>query len=184
MIESRLYCHSETPCSAINDLQVKVGFNAQGNLHLHYRLSGDLTRITFPVSQSPSAVDGLWEHTCFEVFIALQHEECYQEFNFSPSGQFAMYAFSDYRIRSAWIPIQVPTIMTSKFNDLFELKAELTATELPISSIGNSYQLGLSAVIELMDGSKSFWALHHPSEHPDFHHRESFSLSINRNEFI
>ena len=31
------------------------------------------------------------------------------------------------------------------------------------------WQLGLSAVLEEADGAKSWWALAHPAEEPDFH---------------
>ena len=30
--------------------------------------------------------------------------------------------------------------------------------------------LALSAVIEAIDGAKTYWALAHPSDKPDFHH--------------
>jgi hypothetical protein len=42
-------------------------------------------------------------------------------------------------------------------------------------------QLGLSAVIEAADGSKSYWALAHCATQPDFHLRQSFTLTLNRN---
>ncbi|HKX21768.1 MAG TPA: hypothetical protein VJM81_00690, partial [Rhizorhapis sp.] len=38
--------------------------------------------------------------------------------------------------------------------------------------------LGLSAVIEEQDGAKSWWALVHPSEKPDFHLRDCFALQL------
>jgi len=33
-------------------------------------------------------------------------------------------------------------------------------------------------VVEGRDGSKSFWALNHPPEKPDFHHDDCFQLQI------
>ena len=38
--------------------------------------------------------------------------------------------------------------------------------------------LALSAVIERVDGSISYWALRHPSDKPDFHHPDSFVLDL------
>ena len=35
------------------------------------------------------------------------------------------------------------------------------------------------AVIETRDNTISYWALKHPMNTPDFHHRESFNLRIN-----
>lgn len=40
-------------------------------------------------------------------------------------------------------------------------------------------KLNLAAVIEENDGTKSYWALHHPDpEKPDFHHPDSFVLKL------
>jgi hypothetical protein len=36
------------------------------------------------------------------------------------------------------------------------------------------WRLGLTAVIEAVDGSKSFWALEHPAGSPDFHNADCF----------
>jgi hypothetical protein len=39
----------------------------------------------------------------------------------------------------------------------------------------SNWQLGLSAVLEETDGTKSYWALTHPNpEKPDFHHPGCF----------
>ena len=40
------------------------------------------------------------------------------------------------------------------------------------------WRLGLSAVIEALNGEKSYWALAHPPEKPDFHHPDSFTLDL------
>ena len=40
------------------------------------------------------------------------------------------------------------------------------------------WQVGLSAVIEAKDGSRSYWALAHPPGKPDFHHRDCFALRL------
>ncbi len=39
-------------------------------------------------------------------------------------------------------------------------------------------KVGLSAVIEAIDGTFSYWALAHPSDKPDFHHPDSFVLEL------
>ncbi|NOT11481.1 MAG: DOMON-like domain-containing protein [Methylococcaceae bacterium] len=145
-------------------------------------LSGNLAKLKIPARQMPAAVDGLWEHTCFEAFVGVEGENRYHEFNFSPSGQYAAYAFSAYRERDEWQPIQVPAISFSEINNRYELKAAIAQTNLPVNINKQSYQLGISAVLELYDGQKSYWAFLHPSERPDFHHRDGFILSINPNE--
>ncbi len=39
-------------------------------------------------------------------------------------------------------------------------------------------RLGLSAVIEVADGSLSYWALHHPAARADFHNDGGFTLGL------
>ena len=42
----------------------------------------------------------------------------------------------------------------------------------------NGAKLALSAVIEELDGTKSYWALAHPPGKPDFHHPDCFALTL------
>ncbi len=60
---------------------------------------------------------------------------------------------------------------------LLQLEAVIAAADLPV---GEPLELGLTAVIEEIDGSHTYWALHHPEARPDFHHRAGFTLSLNR----
>ena len=174
-----LTCHADTVSTAVRTVHVKVELQPQVALHLSYELTGDLAQIRIPEPQSPSALDGLWEHTCFEVFVAVEGEAGYHEFNFSPSGQWAAYAFSDYRVRSAWTVSQAPAISFAQSNGHLLLEAVIAAVDLPQNIAGKPLQLGLAAVIEANDGSRSYWALHHPEAHPDFHHRAGFILTFN-----
>jgi hypothetical protein len=41
-----------------------------------------------------------------------------------------------------------------------------------------NWQLGLSAVLEEKDGTKSYWALAHPGEKPDFHDAGCFAAHL------
>lgn len=168
----------DTAPNAVRSVEAKVE-SQPGALRLSYELTGDLAKIHIPAPQSPSAVDGLWEHTCFELFVAAPGKAGYREFNFSPSGQWAAYAFSDYRIRSAWTASQAPVISFAQSNNHLLLEAVIAAVDLPQNMADESFQLGLTAVIEANDGSLSYWALHHPEVRPDFHHRDGFILSFN-----
>ncbi len=175
-----LICHPDTLYTAVLAVHVKVEPEPQGSLHLSYELTGDLAQIRIPAPLSPAAVDGLWEHTCFEVFVAVAGEAGYHEFNFSPSGQWAAYAFSDYRVRRAWTASQTPAISFTQTHGHLQLEAVIAAADLPRNIAGKPLQLGLAAVIEASDGSLSYWALHHPEARPDFHHRSGFILSLNQ----
>jgi hypothetical protein len=180
MVNKNLTCHLCAKSIPVQTLQVKVESQPQGDLHLRYELTGDLAQIRIPARQPPVAVDGLWEHTCFEMFVAVAGEASYHEFNFSPSGQWAAYAFSDYRVRSEWTISQTPASRCAQGNGHLLLEAVVAAADLPRNIAGKPFQLGLTAVIEANDGSRSYWALHHPLARPDFHHRAGFILSFNQ----
>ena len=174
-----LFTHTLTPAPLVRSLEAVVSRSADGSLVFFYRLAGDMARLLIPSSQPASRCDGLWEHTCFEAFIALPDETAYREFNFSPSGQWANYSFSSYR-QPAEAPVtgHAPQISTLLTTGRLELTATIPAAALPGVA---ALQIGLSAVIEsadTVDGSRSYWALHHPAAHPDFHHRDSFVLDL------
>ena len=177
MTQHPLICHSGADTTAVENIEVALQPLPEGRLCLRYALTGNLTRIRLPKPQAPAAVDGLWEHTCFEAFIAVAGDADYREFNFSPSGQWAAYAFSNYRVRSAWTAGQTPTIDVTQADGFLLLEAVIA--DLPINMTGKPFQLGLTAVIESNDGSRSYWALHHPKARPDFHHRAGFILPFN-----
>ena len=181
MVNQRLTCHTDTVPTAVWIVDVNIRSQPQGDLSLSYKLTGDLAQIRIPAPQPSIAKDGLWEHTCFEAFIAVEGEAGYHEFNFSPSGQWAAYSFSDYRARSPWTASQRPAIRFVKSNGHLLLEAVIALGDLPQNMTDKPLQLGLAAVIEASDGSCSYWALHHPEDRPDFHNRAGFILSLNQN---
>jgi len=178
VLSRSLIYHTDGMSNAVCTVRAEIELHPQGNLHLRYELTGDLAQLRIPAPQPPIAVDGLWEHTCFEVFVAVEDNTSYHEFNFSPSGQWAAYAFSDYRERSVWMTSHAPTISFVQTNDHLLLEAVIVAADLPQNPKGRPLQLGLTAVIETNDGGRTYWALHHPEPDPDFHHRAGFILSL------
>ena len=70
-----------------------------------------------------------------------------------------------------------PQIAFHHCPDGFRLDAVIAPELLPEGAI---LAIGLSAVIEARDGSKSYWALTHCAAQPDFHLRQSFSLTLQR----
>lgn len=143
-------------------------------LVVRYELRGDNRLLRLPLPTRPAPVDGLWQHTCFELFIAGSDGTAYREFNFSPSGEWASYAFSSCRVRDDAAARVLP-VQDWQFDDsLLRLRAQLYAVDLP----PGEWRLGLSAVLEDQRGERSYWALHHPLPHPDFHDRDAFTLSL------
>lgn len=171
--------HPAKPCPETDRVEVRITRTSENGLTLTYQLHGRIDRLAIPGPQEPGAADGLWEHTCFEAFIAPAGTNAYREFNFSPSGQWAHYAFSGYRQRTELPPeIPAPEISVCHFPEYLELQVTLEARLLPPAATGTLLQVGLSAVIETAEGHRTFWALAHPGPVPDFHHRSTFLLNL------
>lgn len=116
--------------------------------------------------------DGLWRHTCFEVFAQLE-DGCYAEFNISPSGEWAAYSFTGYREGMENLEGRVRLHRAERAGAAFDVEAILDWPKAPFIQ-----RIGMSAVIEDTDGAISWWALAHPSDKPDFHHPDSFVLEL------
>lgn len=138
-------------------------------LWLRFTVEGDVDRIAWPASARPGRADELWRHTCFEAFV--RTGEGYREYNLSPSGTWASYAFDGYR--SSMVPANegVTVAGLDGASDMVALEGTI---ELPV----HAGALALSAVIKDIDGNISYWALAHPSDKPDFHHPDSFVLEL------
>jgi hypothetical protein len=175
----RLVCHADNINAAVQILRVAMQPAEDGSLHLHYVLHGDLSKLRIPEPQVPEYADGLWRHTCFEAFVALEGEAGYREFNFSPSGRWAAYAFEAYRVPATAFEASAPRISVVQTRQELRLQVSLATTGLPLRGSGTML-LGLTAVLEADDGSLSYWALHHPCAHPDFHHRAGFTGKLRR----
>ena len=76
-----------------------------------------------------------------------------------------------------------PAIAVSLSEDRLALEAVVGPEILLALPGASSLRLGLSAVIEETDGRLSYWALAHPGERPDFHHRDSFVLPLEHPDF-
>jgi hypothetical protein len=177
-IQTELLCYPGASCAAVRSLQVELAIRPGGGLHLCYALIADLSRLLIPGPMPPQMADGLWQHTCFEAFVALADDSRYHEFNFSPSGQWAAYAFDSYRVRRPWTAQRTPNIKIEQTDTRLRLEADIAAVDLPPNERNFPYRLGLTAVIETVNQDRSYWALHHPGTHPDFHQREGFIQSF------
>jgi hypothetical protein len=175
-----LRCHPATPAPVVRAIEARATRQTDGSLTLAYRVWGDMARLLIPEAQPAERTDSLWEHTCFEAFVGAAGSTAYREFNFSPSGQWAAYAFSDYRQpEQSATPITALKITTRRFAGRLEIEASIPADALPAGA--SVLQVSLSAVIEAadtVDGSHSYWALHHVAERPDFHQRDAFILEL------
>jgi hypothetical protein len=170
-----LTCHPHSPSQAISEIDVKVEEAKSGSLNLTFSLVADISALRIPGSRSSRRAEHLWQHTCFEAFVMQGEGPGYREFNFSPSGEWAVYAFHSYRNGGVLEDELCPEIVVHKAMDRLELGAEISQGLLPH---GRPLRLGLSAVVEDVDGILSYWALRHPPGKPDFHHADAFALQL------
>ncbi len=176
--EHSLLRHPASRCVAVRTIAASACLSAGGVLVLGYDVRGEAGRIRIPETLPSGAADGLWRHTCCEAFVAAVDGPAYREFNVSPSGHWVAYRFSAYRERdAAFLPPAAPQIAVARDAGGFCLSARIARELLPAAIAVN---IGLSAVIEAADGGKSYWALAHCATQPDFHHRQSFTLTLYR----
>jgi len=178
-----LKCHPETPTDAVRGITARVSRTPRGKLAVTYILDGDLDRLRVPASRAPRVAGRLWEHTCCEIFIACKGMPAYYEFNLSPSGEWAAYAFNGYRSQRADEPHAdglAPEVNVRGTAGMLELDAVIRLDRLSAVHSSSPLSLALSAVIEDNDGDLSYWALRHPPGKPDFHHVEAFALHLER----
>jgi hypothetical protein len=171
-----LVCHPATPSALVESIEVTCERVGGDRLWLRYHVEMPLDSLALPHETEPTRADGLWKATCFEAFLRLPEAKPYVEYNASPSSQWAAYHFDDYRAGMAELPIETaPEIGNDASESHFALEVTYV---LPVEWAGQSLDLGLSAVIEESDGTKSYWALAHPPGAPDFHHGDCFALQL------
>jgi hypothetical protein len=170
--------HPSPSAEAVRAIQVLVRRSASAELRMTFRLDGDISRIRVPSPGVPRIAAQLWQHTCFEAFIAVEGQAAYHEFNFAPSGEWAAYAFCGYR-NGGPFPNETmrPHIAVRSTGDRLELDALVRLDLLSAVHPNASLRIGLSAVIEASDG-RSYWAIHHPGDKPDFHNADGFALLL------
>ncbi|WP_040597964.1 DOMON-like domain-containing protein [Sphingomonas elodea] len=163
--------HPSHPSRAITSVGCNV-HRRPGGLILRYTIEGDLGRLVLPPLAKPYRTDGLWRSTCLELFAA-EAGNGYAEYNFSPSGAWAAYAFSGRREGMAPLALDMPPDIHAHHEGAY-----LLVTVLLDGIDPGPLRLGITAVIEEKDGTKSYWALHHGGDAPDFHDPDCFVAQL------
>lgn len=172
-----LQCHPGTPCHLVRGIEARVRSGGTAAFELSFRLDGNLARLRIPRPRPPRRAEHLWRHTCFEAFVRRRDDPAYVELNFSPSSEWAAYAFRGYRDRDPVADEDYGLrIDVRQGADRLELDAIIGGS--PLIHDRAPLRLALSAVIEEESGALSYWALRHPSGKPDFHHPDAFALEL------
>jgi hypothetical protein len=166
---------------SVHRLRNRIDFN----FILSGRVAADLAKIVIPDvlgSGDRRRRDELWKSTCLEVFIGRADRSSYLELNLSPSGDWNLYAFEKYRagMRAATLPMPPLTrVERAVSGDMIAWHGSLSGgAELDELLVSPGLVMNATAVLEYRSGEQEYWALAHAGEKPDFHHRESFRLSL------
>ena len=165
--------------SSVPNLQITGSIARNSNtLIVSYILQGDLNKIEIPsTGHTPSRKNELWEATCFEFFLGMKNSSCYWEFNLSPSGDWNIYRFDNYRqgmqeeIAVTSLPFNV-----RRQSDALQLTLGLDLSK--IIPANQSLDVAITTVVKDKDGEITYWALNHCGEQADFHLRDSFVIEL------
>jgi hypothetical protein len=176
MISAALICHPASACAPITTFSAQLDRPAADRLKVRFRIDGAIDQLLIPRNAAPRRVDGLWKHTCVEVFLKAEGSSAYHEFNFSPSGEWAAYRFDSYRSgMTAAVVDDAPRIATTTAADQLLIDVEIA---LPADLGAPEPLFSLSAVIEDRSARISYWAVAHAPHKPDFHHDNGFVLRL------
>lgn len=145
---------------------------ATATTNIWFGIGAPAERFVLPEGE-PGRGDDLWQTTCFEAFLREEGEDAYREWNFAPSGQWAAYDFTGHRDGRTDAEVAAPYVRIEDNMTWWALGATITV------DADTQWQLGLSAILEEKDGTKSYWALAHPDgDKPDFHDPVCFAARL------
>jgi hypothetical protein len=175
----KLLLHPQSATSAVEQIVAGATRQADG-VSFYFAVVGDMTRILAPEGADDlERRDELWRTTCFEAFVRSGDDEGYMEFNFSTSNYWAAYQFDRYREGMRSPDMIEPVFDVDRDTPgrlmLFAFLHDGQVMDFPAD---RPLKIALTAVIEEMDGTKSYWSLAHPPGAPDFHHAENFALEL------
>lgn len=177
-MQLNLVPHPRTPPS---DPELKIWANvdhvgalgAVASTNIWFGIGAPATHFVIAEPAEPERADELWKTTCFEAFLKNPDSKGYREWNFSPSGAWAAYDFTAVRDGRSDPEVAAPYIRVED-NLTWWAMGVTIAVDAEIN-----WALGLSAVLEEKDGTKSYWALAHAlADKPDFHDSSCFKARL------
>jgi hypothetical protein len=168
--------HPGNPARFHQRIDATLTHTPDAALRIVYAIHGLNIDLRVPTPHAPAPADALWRTTCHELFVGPTGESGYREFNFSPSGQSAIYDFQDTRMRAPGTSAcTIPDTRCTRTEDLLRLEVTVPESALPRGEI---LRIALAVILEANDGKLGYWALAHPPGQPDFHHHAGFVLSL------
>jgi len=155
------------------NVEHSAAFSATATINMWFGIGAPMSRFVIPEPTEPVRAENLWESTCFESFLRVPGADSYREWNFAPSSAWAAYDFSGYRDGRADAEVAVPYVRVEDNFTWWALGATISADAKAV------FELGLSAILEEQDGTKSYWAIAHPEgDKPNFHDPACFAAHL------
>jgi len=164
-----LIAHPDHPPAGVREIKARITPDGDW-LRLRWRIEG-AQRLIVPAFAGKGRADGLWQTTCFELFVQVPGESGYTELNLSPSERWNAYDFTGHRAGMAERAFPHEPVCTMRKGEMLAIfDAAIPARALPAAP----WRLNMTAVIGEEGGTRSFWALAHPAGAPDFHDAACF----------
>jgi len=159
----------------VSQVEVRVHTDNLNWLRLRWRIDGS-SKLVLPRITGKRRADGLWQATCFEMFLREPGQQRYCEWNLSPSRQWNAYDFSSVREGMVErVVVREPDCVIHPGSSFALFDAAIPWASLPKGEC----EVALTAVIEEAGGRLSYWALAHGSvEKPDFHDPACFTATL------
>ncbi len=150
-----------------------ASLGAVASTNIWFGVGAPASRFLLPaVAEQPARSENLWETTCLEAWLRVPGSDAYREWNFAPSGNWAAYDFTSHRDGRSDAEVGAPYVRLEDNMTWWALGATIPVAAQP-------WELGLSAILEEKDGTKSYWALAHPEgDKPDFHDPACFTARL------
>lgn len=130
-----------------------------------------------PVEDMEGRQEELWQNTCVELFTKERGKKSYREYNFSLSGAWNCYDFSDYRKDQSLPSIEEPDVMPRLAKQCQRLSIVIPWSEI------DGKECNIAAVVKLSDGSYLYFAPTHTADKPDFHDPQAFTVTFDGESF-
>jgi hypothetical protein len=178
-MQLNLVPHPKTPTSGppfkvwVN-VEHSGAFGVTATTNIWFCVGAPAERFTIPaLEEEPSRKEDLWDTTCFEAFLRIPGADAYQEWNFAPSGDWAAYDFTSHREGRTDADVNAPYIRVEDNLTWWAMGATISV------DAAATWALGVAAILEEKDGTKSYWAMAHPpGEKPDFHDPTCFAAHL------
>jgi len=147
------------------------------SLSLSFYVTGNIESLKLPKTiDRPHREDELWNTTCFELFLSQDNLPRYHEFNYSPSGHWQSYSFTQYRAgKNECKHLTLIKSQLSKEPNKLCINLELAYASHDI--VTNNMKMGISCVLHDLSGAYHYYSLGH-SLKADFHNKRFHLLNL------